>query len=140
MDFRGYLKKIEEYALSSDYAGANLMSNMGQKDYQSPNPLIRPDTQNGQVPAIELGLPNVSKRSQIVKINYKHGGITELAMNDNTVVRLTTDQMKLIAGDRPDVGSTLTVVFQRHPQYNGQEDSQIMSIRCENTPKVRMES
>lgn len=138
MDFRDYLGFLGEYSLPSDGPGVAYVGG-GSQEYKTPNDFTRPDSPGAEVPAAALGLPSVTKRGRVVGVRYRPGGVANVALEDGTVVRLTTGQVKLVKGAPLAPGNTLTVVFQRLPGYSGREDSQIMSIRCEAGGAVRQE-
>lgn len=146
MDFRQYLRAIEEYALPGDYAGASHDNTSGSTPYQSPS-IWTGDSNSGEVPQHNIGLPQVTRRGKVVRIEYRAGGNVEIHLDDRTVLKLTHGDTKRIGGQPllpPDPSthqprSVLTVVFQRSPSDGGQIVSQITKATCENLPTVRMQ-
>lgn len=138
MSFKEYI--MGEYSLPSDSGGVVHYNTDGTVPQQSPNDFTRPDSP-GEVPQHNIGLPQVNRRSKVVGIDHKAGGVTEVRLEDRTVLRLTSDQVKRIAGD-PLVPhrSIVTVFFQRNPSDHGQTVSQITKISCENTPIIRTQT
>jgi hypothetical protein len=146
INFREYLSRLEEYALSNDYAGAAHDTTSGTTPYQSPD-IWTTNSNKGEVPQHNIGLPMVTRRGKVVRLEYKSGGNVEVHLEDRTVIKLTHGDLKRVGGDPmlpPDPvthqpRSTLTIAFQRSPSDTGQVVSQITKASCENVPQVRMQ-
>jgi hypothetical protein len=141
-NFKEYLRVIEEYALSSDFAGAVHNSNLPGKDYETPN--IWSGNTGAQVPQHGIGLPQVNKRSKVIAIEYKHGGIAEVRLEDGTTLVLPTREFRSLGGDRihepdPKTGaySMLDVTFQRHPTDQSKVMTKLTKGVVTNIPGVR---
>jgi hypothetical protein len=145
MNFKEYLKVIEEYSLPSDSGGVINYNTDGTLPQVSPNDFTRPDSP-GEVPQHNIGLPQVTRRSKVVGIDHKAGGNVEIRLEDRTMLRLTQGQFRMIGGDpvqppnyQNGSHSVLTVTFQRNPDDGSQVPSQITQARCENVPGARLQ-
>ncbi len=80
-----------------------------------------------QVPKLELDLPAVTKTGKISLIIKDKNPIL-MQMSDGTQMYFTLDQYKRIKGN-PEVGRTITVVFQRDPTDRSNLPSRINSCQ-----------
>ena len=80
-----------------------------------------------QVPKLELDLPAVTKSGKIALIIKDKNPIL-MQMADGTQMYLTLDHFRRIKGN-PEVGRTMTVVFQRDPADRSQLPSRINSCQ-----------
>lgn len=87
------------------------------------------DGRPGFLSSIDAVLPNTTKTAKIQLIEKNKNPIVIL-LSDGTKLYLTWDEFKRIPGPVPTVGKSLTVVFQRLPNDNSKEPSQINSILC----------
>lgn len=81
----------------------------------------------------EMLLPSVRKTGKIVFLDRnskQHSKLITVLLSDQTKLYFTWDEFKAIKGLEPEVGKSLTVVFQRHAKDKSDEPSQIDSVLC----------
>ncbi len=146
MHFKKYLENLQEYSLPSDSGGIIHSTTDATSPYQSPN-IWTGNSNKGEVPQHNIGLPSVTRRSKVVGMEHKAGGVMEIRLEDRTVLRLTHGDFKRIGGaavklpnHQTGEHSILTVFFQRHPEDHTQNATQISKINCENVPGARVQS
>lgn len=124
MQFKEYLRLVEQNTVGThnDYAqGAFLNSwQMGLSGTQNLEG-NGPDLANQHV------VPTVTKSAQIKFIERNRNPIFIL-LSDGTRLYLTWDEFRRVKGD-PEVGKTMTVVFQRFPGDTTESTSQIASVQ-----------
>jgi len=81
------------------------------------------------LPSHDLGLPTTTKTAKI-KFMERNKNPILIYLEDGTKLYLNWDQFKRISGCKPEVGKTITVVFQRFPGDQSGENSQIQSLMC----------
>lgn len=80
------------------------------------------------LPGVDLVLPSVEKKSTIRSITKNKNPITIVLM-DGTKIYLTLDEFNRINSMKSlEVGSDITVTFQRNPGDQSQEPSKIIAI------------
>jgi len=80
------------------------------------------------LPGIDL-VPTISRCCPITYVERNKNPILVL-LSDGTKLYFTWDEFKRIPGEEPKVGRMLSVVFQRFPGDDSQEQSQIHRVRC----------
>jgi hypothetical protein len=80
------------------------------------------------LPGTDL-VPTLSRSCPISFVERNKNPIFVL-LSDGTKLYFTWDEFKRIPGIEPEVGRTMTVVFQRFPGDHSQEQSQIQSVKC----------
>ena len=84
----------------------------------------------------DVGVPVVKKRSRIAILDER-GLLSKqktpvfIQLEDGTRLYMTRHEFERIQGDKPQVGKTLTVTFQRNMLDHSKEYSQVDSVRCE---------
>ena len=79
-------------------------------------------------PGVDLMIPNVVKKSKIRSVEMNKNPIVVMLM-DGTKIYLNLDEFNRISSTkRLEVGSEISVTFQRSPGDLGQEPSKIISI------------
>ena len=79
-------------------------------------------------PGVDLMIPNVVKKSKIRSVEMNRNPIVVMLM-DGTKIYLNLDEFNRISSTkRLEVGSEISVTFQRSPGDLGQEPSKIISI------------
>ena len=79
-------------------------------------------------PGVDLMIPNVVKKSKIRSVEMNRNPIVVMLM-DGTKIYLNLDEFNRInSTKRLEVGSEISVTFQRSPGDLGQEPSKIISI------------
>jgi hypothetical protein len=97
-------------SLDAKIGGALVSSDLtrgGAPDRLSSFPLHRQST--------DLTIPQVTKTGVIEIFDWKRNPIY-MRLSDGTELTLSYDQLNNITKGKPDVGKTVTVIFQRHPQ------------------------
>lgn len=96
---------------STDVTGTEQSATMGY----SGHPLYLPST--------DLTIPQVTRSGRITNLMLKKNPIF-VKLSDGTEASFTYDEYKKIQGV-PEVGKTMTIVFQRHPEDTSQMHSKI---------------
>jgi hypothetical protein len=136
MNFKDYLKVIEEYALASDYAGGPIQTT-DQTGSEMDNRFTSTGHDIATVPGYDIGLPQVTRRGKVMRLDYGKR-LIEIQLEDRTLLQLTRAQFERIGGDKVvPHKSILTVTFQRNPWDTTKSSSQVTSVRCEALPQVR---
>lgn len=99
--------------VSSDFSG-------------SENPQTNFEGRPLHLPSTDLGMPSVTKTSQISKLERNKNPIFVL-LKDGTKLYFTYDEFNRISGE-PAVGKTITVVFQRHPGDKSATPSKVSRV------------
>ena len=76
-----------------------------------------------QLPSNELTVPKMVRSGRITHLYDKKNPIY-VRLSDGTEAHFTYDEYRKIQGT-PQVGSVMTIQFQRHPKYNGQDASKV---------------
>lgn len=87
----------------------------------NPLPLLRPD--------YSAILPSVSRTSVVAAMEFNKNPIFIL-LKDGTRLYLSIDEFNRIKGKKPQIGASLTVVFQRSEVDKSNNTSKINSIIC----------
>ena len=87
---------------------------------QSPN-----TSQSLYLPATDLTIPSVTKQGRITILQTKRNPIY-VRLSDGTEAHFTYDEFQRIQGT-PDIGKTMTLIFQRHPEDRMREYSKVDS-------------
>lgn len=83
----------------------------------------------------KIGIPIVSKNSKIIILDEK-GKLSStkspifIQLEDGTKIYMTRNQFDRISGDKPEIGKTLKISFQRNLLDKRPIHSQIDSIYC----------
>jgi hypothetical protein len=77
------------------------------------------------LPSTDLTIPSVVKQGRITVLQMKRNPIY-VRLSDGTEAHFTYDEFQRIQG-KPDVGKTMTLTFQRHPEDKMREYSKIDS-------------
>ena len=95
------------------------------------------NTKNGETLGLSIGLPQVTKRSKVVRLDYKKR-LIEVQLQDGTILYMTRKQFERIGGSpvKPNQ-SILTIVFQRVPWDHRKMPSQILKAFSEDIPTVK---
>jgi hypothetical protein len=75
------------------------------------------------LPSTDLTIPSVEKTGRITILHLKKNPIY-IRLSDGTEAYFTYDEYKRIEGT-PELGKTMTIIFQRHPQDFTQQYSKI---------------
>lgn len=75
------------------------------------------------MPTTDLSIPSVERTGRIQHINLKKNPIY-VRLSDGTEAYFSYDEYRRIDG-KPDLGKTMTIIFQRHPDDKMQQGSKI---------------
>ena len=96
---------------STDVTGSEQSPNLGYAGH----PLHLPST--------DITIPSVEKTGRITVLMTKRNPIY-VRLSDGTEANFTYDEYKKIQGD-PELGKTMTIIFQRHPEDLTKQHSKI---------------
>lgn len=75
------------------------------------------------LPDASLSIPSVERTGRITNISAKKNPIY-IRLSDGTEAHFSYDEYRRIEG-KPELGKTMTVIFQRHPEDNMRQASKI---------------
>lgn len=75
------------------------------------------------LPSTDLTIPSVERTGRITTLLSKRNPIY-IRLSDGTEAQFTYDEYKRIEG-KPDIGKTMTLIFQRHPDDSGRSYSKV---------------
>lgn len=136
LNFKEFLQKLEEQntvGKHNDGPGAAYLSAAytGGTTWQNPASLTTSshNVRLPESPGLEAILPSVTRTSQIKLLERNKNPIFML-LADGTKLYLSWDEFRRVKGQTPEVGKSLTVVFQRRDDDRSGTPSKINSILC----------
>ena len=125
LEFKKYLLEMNTVGKHNDGPGAPYITS-DQSGTEQPNSYFgHPNF----LPSTDLGLPTVTRSSKIIQVE-RHKNPIFVMLQDQTKLFFSYDEFKRIPGGEPKVGRIMQVVFQRSPNDDSQEHSQIQSCYC----------
>lgn len=107
--------RIERF-YNSPYLDSKINASFSNNKYK--DPVLFGKTEN-----TTLSIPSIEKKGKIVKLYNKRNPIY-IRLSDGTEAHFSYDEYRKIQG-KPEIGKTMTLVFQRHPEDNSQQASKI---------------
>jgi len=119
MDFKEYLALTEDQATAAFVPGVTTGSEVSDTHRMTGRPNYLSGT--------DLIMPQVTKSGQIKFMQEKANPIV-IILSDGTKMNFTYDEFLRIKGGKPELGKTMTVIFQRRLNDNSSVHSKIDSI------------
>lgn len=123
--FKEFIKIKEQNTVGThnDYATGSILPSSWTGSESPPEKLLP------FLPSTDLSIPQVTRSSFIVNIIKNKNPIT-IQLKDGTQLYLTLDQFNRI-DKTPEIGKRLTVVFQRNPEDQSNQNSKIEKIEID---------
>jgi len=118
MSFKNFLRIVEaggETILPTSWTGSSAPDTLSLSGHPP------------SLPGLDLALPSITKSAQIVHV-IKDKNPIYVQLSDGTKLFFNLDEFRRIKGS-PEIGRTMTVVFQRNPGDISEYPSQIQSCQ-----------
>jgi hypothetical protein len=104
----------------SDYLDAKVNGAFASSNNATESPTLG---QSMNLPTTDITIPSVERTGRITSLITKRNPIY-IRLSDGTEAHFSYDEYRRIDG-KPEIGKTMTVIFQRHPEDRMQQASKI---------------